>query len=58
MKRMMLQLHDYAFIPDLSPEREDERIREFLDQSPPGGVAAEQWSPIPAPTFDDTPLDI
>ena len=54
---MMLQLHDYAFVPDLCPEREDERIREFLDQGPQGDVA-EQWSPIPVPRFDDTPLDI
>ena len=56
VKKMMLQLHDYVMVPDLSPDREDERIRDFLAQGPLSGDAAEQWSPAP----DDvpTPLDI
>ena len=60
IKRMMLQVHDYAFIPDLSPEREDERIRKFLDQEPVLGNGRHRRSAERELDPDDamTPLDI
>ena len=56
VKRMMIQIHAYAFIPDLSPDREDERIQKFLEQEP----AAKSRPRQPEVNFSDvpSPLDI
>ena len=60
VKRMMLQLHPYAFVPDLRPDREDERIREFLAQGPPAEDRSESRPRHAEVAEDDaaSPLDI